>query len=131
VLKLSELVSAPRLLSVLRIVAAFIFFAHGTQKLLAFPAGPGAPTVDPASLLGLASIIEIAGGSLMVLGLFVRPVAFLLSGEMAVAYFIGHAPAGFWPILNRGELAVLFCFLWLYFSAAGGGPWSLDALRKP
>lgn len=121
---------APRLLSVLRIVAAVIFLAHGTQKLFAVPGAPGASPVPLASLIGAAGVIETVGGILMLLGLLTRPVAFVLSGEMAVAYFLTHAPQGFWPILNRGELAVLFCFLWLYFSAAGPGPWSLDALRK-
>jgi putative oxidoreductase len=81
-------------------------------------------------LLGLASGLEMLGGTLLLLGLFTKPVAFLLAGEMAVAYFTAHAPRGFWPLVNRGEPAVLFCFVWLYFAAAGGGPWSLDALRR-
>ena len=82
------------------------------------------------SLLGAASVIETFGGLLMLLGLFTQPVAFILAGEMAFAYFISHAPRGFWPLLNRGEPPVLFCFTWLYFAAAGAGPWSLDALRR-
>ncbi len=120
---------APRLRSVLRIVAAFLFVAHGTQKLFGFPAaGPNAP-VPLISLLGVAGTLETGGGTLLLLGLFTRPVAFLLAGEMAVAYFLRHAPHGFWPLLNRGELPVLFCFLYLYLAAAGGGPWSLEALQ--
>jgi putative oxidoreductase len=117
----------PYLRSVLRIVVAFLFIAHGTQKLLGVPGSR--PTVALISLLGLASLIETFGGALVFLGLFTRPVAFLLAGEMAVAYFTGHAPNGFWPLLNRGEPAVLFCFVWLYLAAAGPGPWSLDAIR--
>lgn len=129
-LKLLELVSAASLLSVLRIVAAFLFLAHGTQKLFAFPAARDASPVELATLMGAAAIIEAVGGVLMLIGLWTRPVAFVLSGEMAVAYFRSHAPQALWPILNRGELAVLFCFLWLYFAAAGPGPWSLDAFRR-
>jgi putative oxidoreductase len=122
---------APQLLSVLRIVAAFLFLQFGTAKLFGFPAPimPDGGTAPINSLAGIASALEAFGGPLMLVGLFTRPVAFLLSGEMAVAYFIGHAPQGFWTVLNQGTPAVLFCFLWLYFSAAGAGPWSLDALR--
>ena len=122
---------APRLLSVLRIVAAFLFMQFGTAKLFAFPAAimPGGGTAPLASLAGIASVLETFGGACMLFGLFTRPVAFLLSGEMAVAYFYGHAPNGFWPLLNQGFPAVIFCFTWLYFSAAGAGPWSLDARR--
>jgi putative oxidoreductase len=122
---------APQLRSVLRIVAAFLFIQFGTAKLLAFPAAimPGGGTVPIVSLLGLAAILESCGGLLLLVGLFTRPVAFVLSGEMAVAYLIGHAPHGFWPVLNQGHPAVLFCFVWLYLSAAGAGPWSLDAKR--
>ena len=119
---------APHLLSVLRIVAAFTFMAHGTQKLFGFPAaGPQFPML---SLLGAAGLIETFGGLLMLLGLFARPVAFILSGQMAAAYFLQHAPRGTWPLVNGGELAVLYCFLWLYFCAAGPGPWSVDGLRR-
>jgi putative oxidoreductase len=110
-------------------VVAFLFIAHGSQKLFGFPSAEPSAGVPLVSLLGLASLIEIVGGSLMFLGLFVHPVAFVLAGEMAVAYFMGHAPRGFWPLVNRGEPAVLFCFTWLYFAAAGAGPWSLDAVR--
>jgi putative oxidoreductase len=122
---------APYLLSILRIVAAFLFTQVGTAKLFAFPAAimPGGGTAPIASLVGIAGFLETFGGLLLIVGLFTRPVAFLLSGEMAVAYFIGHAPQGFWPVLNQGTDAVFFAFLWLYFSAAGAGPWSLDAKR--
>lgn len=116
------------LLSVLRIVAAFLFLAHGTQKLFNFPAAAQAMTFNLTSLLGVAGLIELAGGGLLLLGLLTRPVAFLAAGEMAYAYFHAHAPGGFWPINNHGELAVLFCFIWLYVAAAGPGPWSVDAM---
>ena len=120
----------PHVLSALRIAAALLFIAHGTAKLFGFP--PGAPRTPLVllSLLGAAGVIETIGGALMLVGLFTRPVAFVLSGEMAVAYFRQHAPGGTWPIVNGGELAVLFCFIWLLFVAAGPGPWSIDALRK-
>ena len=122
---------APYLLSVLRIVAAFLFMQFGTAKLLAFPAAimPGGGTAPVVSLVGLASILETFGGLLPLLGLFTRPVAFIVAGEMAIAYFLGHAPQGFWPVLNQGHPAIMFCFVWLYISAAGPGPWSLDAKR--
>lgn len=122
---------APRLLSVLRIVAAAMFILSGTMKLFAFPAGvpPDGGTVPLMSQAGLAGILETFGGALLLLGLFTRPVAFVLSGEMAVAYFQFAFPQGFWPILNGGVIPALYCFLWLYFSAAGAGPWSLDARR--
>lgn len=122
---------APQLMSVLRIVAAFMFIQPGTMKLFGWPmAMPGGSTVPLMSQMGVGSVLEIVGGSLLLLGLFTRPVAFILSGEMAVAYFQFHAPQSFWPIVNQGQPAVLYCFIWLYLSAAGGGPWSLDALRK-
>jgi putative oxidoreductase len=123
---------APYLLSLLRIVAAFTFMLFGTGKLLAFPAAimPEGGTAPLLSLAGIAGFLEAFVGLFVLLGLFTRPAAFLLSGEMAVAYFIGHAPQGFWPVLNQGTPAVLYCFLFLYFSSAGPGPWSLDALRK-
>ena len=120
---------SPYLLSVLRIVVAFTFISHGTQKLFAFPVLEPRNPVALSSLSGLAGVLELVGGLLLFLGLFTRPVAFLLSGEMAVAYFMAHAPRNFWPILNGGEVAVLFCFVWLFLAAAGPGPWSLDALR--
>jgi len=116
------------LLSVLRIVAGVLFIVHGTQKLFAWPIGlPGGP-VPLQSLAGAAGVIEAIGGAMLLVGLLTRPAAFILSGEMAVAYFMKHAPTSVWPIVNQGELAVLYCFLFLYFSAAGAGPWSLDAL---
>jgi putative oxidoreductase len=117
----------PYLQSALRIAAALIFIAHGTQKLFAFPGGS---RVAIGSRLGAAGVLEVVGGTLMLLGLFTRPVAFVLAGEMAVAYYTTHMPLGTWPILNGGELAVLFCFIWLFFCAAGPGTLSLDALRK-
>jgi len=122
---------APYLRSILRIVAAFLFMQVGTAKLIGFPAAilPGGGTAPIASLLGIAGVLETFGGSLLLVGLFTRPVAFILSGEMAVAYFHGHAPHGFWPVLNQGAPAVFYCFLFLYLSAAGAGPWSLDAMR--
>jgi putative oxidoreductase len=121
---------SPVLLSLLRIVTAFLFMQHGAQKLLGFP-GAGDHKVELMSLMGFAGCLELIGGGLLLVGLFTRPVAFVLSGEMAFAYFMVHAPQGFWPLLNQGDAAVLFCFVFLYLSAAGGGPWSLDrALRK-
>ena len=126
---------SPYLLSVLRIVAAVTFISHGTQKLFAFPVLEPRNPVPLLSMLGLASALEIVGGSLMLLGLFTRPVAFVLAGEMAFAYVMAHAPRSFWPLLNGGEVAVLFCMIWLYLAAAGAGRWSLDALwlsrRRP
>jgi putative oxidoreductase len=120
---------SPRLLSLLRIVAAFLFMAHGTQKLFGFPAPPG-HAIAAMSLSWWAGAIEVVGGALLLLGLFTRPVAFLCAGEMAIAYFKAHAPHGFWPLLNRGELATLYCFVFLYIAAAGPGPWSVDARGK-
>jgi putative oxidoreductase len=123
---------APYLLSLLRIVAAFLFVQYGSTKLLGRPAPvmPGGGTAPLASLPGFAGALELVGGALLLVGLFTRPVAFILAGEMAVAYFMGHAPQGFWPILNEGAPAILFCFLWLYISSAGPGPWSIDGLRR-
>jgi putative oxidoreductase len=124
---------APYLLSVLRIVTAFLFMQYGTTKVFAFPAAvmPGGGTAAVGSLAWVAGVLEAFGGLLLLLGLFTRPVAFVLSGEMAFAYFIGHAPEGLWPVLNQGAPAVFYCFLFLYLSAAGPGPWSLDArLRR-
>ena len=121
---------SPVLLSVLRIVTAFLYMQHGGMKLLGFP-GAGDHKVELMSLMGLAGCLELIGGGFILIGLFTRPVAFILAGEMAFAYFMVHAPQGFWPLLNQGESAVLFCFVFLYLSAAGGGPWSLDrAMRK-
>ena len=122
----------PHLQSVLRIAAAFMFMLAGTMKLFAFPAGipPNGGTVPLVSQIGIGAILEVFGGGLLLIGLFTRPVAFLLSGEMAVAYFQFHFPQGFWPVMNGGVAAALYCFVWLYFSAAGPGPWSLDARRR-
>jgi putative oxidoreductase len=110
---------------VLRVVAALLFVEHGLQKWLAFPAPRRSPTIL-WSLSGVAGLLELIGGLLLLLGLYTRPVAFVMSGLMAFAYFIAHAPRGFWPILNGGELAALYCFVFLYLAAAGGGPWSVD-----
>jgi putative oxidoreductase len=117
---------APRLLSILRILTAFLFLAHATQKLFGFPAGP---TAHVLSLLWVAGAIELVGGMLILVGLLTRPVALILAGEMAVAYFRVHNRANFWPLLNRGEVTVLYCFVFLYLAAACGGPWSIDRLR--
>jgi putative oxidoreductase len=116
---------SPRVLSILRIVTGFLFMAHGLQKILDFPS-PRATQTVLLSMSGVAGLMELFGGALLLIGLFTRPVSFLLSGEMAFAYFIGHAPQGFWPLLNRGELAALYSFVFLYFAVAGGGTWSLD-----
>lgn len=121
---------SPRLLSVLRIVAALLFLSHGTAKLFGFPHVAMFDGVTVASLFGIAGIIEIVGGLLLLVGLFTRPAAFILSGQMAVAYFMVHAPQGFFPLLNGGELAALYSFLFLYFALVGGGAWSLDKLRS-
>jgi putative oxidoreductase len=120
----------PRLLSALRIVAGFLFLFHGTQKLFAWPVDEPRDPAALASLMGVAGILEVFGGILLMLGLWTRPLTFLLAGEMAVAYFMVHAPRGPWPILNNGELAALYCFLFLYLAAVGPGPWSLDAMRQ-
>jgi putative oxidoreductase len=122
---------APYLLSVLRIVAAFMFIQTGTMKLFAFPVGmpPDGSTAKLFSQVGLGGVLEVFGGALLLVGLFTRPVAFILAGEMAVAYFQFQFPVSFWTVVNNGAVTVLYCFVWLYFSAAGGGPWSLDARR--
>ncbi|UVJ46297.1 DoxX family protein [Pseudomonas sp. LS1212] len=119
---------APRLLSVLRIVTAFLFLQHGTAKLLGFPHVAFFDELNLFSLIGFAGALELVGGLLLLFGLLTRPAAFILSGEMAFAYFIGHAPKGLFPILNNGEPAILFCFIFLYLVAAGGGAWSLDRM---
>jgi len=119
---------APRVLSVLRIVAALLFFEHGSAKLLGFPPSDMSPAV--MSLPWIAGVLELVGGALLVVGLFTRPVAFVLSGLMAVAYWIAHAPNSPYPLLNHGEAAILYCFIFLYLVFAGGGPWSLDALLR-
>lgn len=122
------LIWAPRMLGILRIVAALLFMAHGTQKILGFPPSQMNPAMF--SLPWIAGILELVGGALLIVGLFTRPVAFLLSGEMAVAYFMAHAPKSFFPALNGGDAAILFCFVFLYIAAAGPGPLSLDAQMR-
>jgi putative oxidoreductase len=121
---------APRVLGVLRIVTAFMYLLHGSVKLFGVPAIEGMGKVELMSIYGLAGVLEFVGGLLLLLGLFTRPVAFVLSGEMAFAYFMGHASQGLLPIQNHGELAVQWCFLFLYFWAAGPGAFSIDAARR-
>ncbi|KQT53343.1 DoxX family protein [Methylobacterium sp. Leaf456] len=118
---------APHMLSVLRIVSALIFMAHGTQKILGFPASAMNPAMF--SLSWIAGVLELVGGALLLIGLFSRPVAFILSGEMAFAYFLAHAPKSLYPALNGGDAAILYCFVFLYIVFAGPGPWSVDAQR--
>jgi putative oxidoreductase len=118
-----------QLLSLLRIMTGLLLLQHGTGKYLNFPAGP-MNNASPFTVSGAAGLLELVGGVLIVLGLFTRPVAFILSGMTAVAYFLAHAPQGLFPILNRGELAVLYSFVFLYLAAAGGGAWSLDRLWR-
>lgn len=119
----------PRILSLLRIVTAFLFMQHGGMKIFGYPAeAHGA--FELFSLIGLAGVLELFGGFLLLIGLFTRPIAFILSGQMAVAYFMAHAPQGFWPLNNGGELAAMFSFVFLYFVFAGGGAWSADCLCK-
>jgi putative oxidoreductase len=117
------------MLSVLRMVAAFTFMAHGAQKLFNFPPAPH-PMPHLPPLMLVAGVLECFGGLLLLLGLFTRPVAFVLAGEMATAYFMAHAPHGFWPMLNKGELAVLYCFVFLYIAVVGGGRWSVEQLWR-
>lgn len=120
---------SPRILSLLRIVSALLFMEHGLMKLFHFPiAQPGVPDPLPTMLIAAAGL-EIVLGALLALGLFTRIAAFIASGEMATAYFIGHLPSGFWPGVNGGSEAILYSFIFLYFVFAGGGAWSIDALR--
>ncbi len=121
---------APSLLSILRIMTGLLFLEHSLAKLIKFPPVPMFANLPLVSLEGLAGVIELVGSILLILGLFTRPVAFILSGEMAVAYFMAHAPRGFYPLLNFGEPAILFCFIFLYIAAAGPGPWSIDESGK-
>jgi putative oxidoreductase len=121
-------VFSPYMLSILRIMSGLIFMAHGTQKMLNFPRGQ--PAVDLTSLSGIAGFFELIGGALIAIGLLARPAAFLCSGVMAAAYFIAHAPRSVYPILNGGDAAILYCFVFLYIFFAGPGPWSVDAMRR-
>lgn len=117
-----------QILSLLRIMSGLLLLQHGTAKYLSFPPSKFAGA-SPMTMGGAAGVLELVGGILLVIGLFTRPVAFVLSGTMAVAYFYAHAPQGFYPLLNSGELAILYCFVFLYLAAAGGGAWSADAAR--
>lgn len=121
---------APRVLSLLRIMTGLLFLQYGIAKLFKWPPIPMFEKVELFSLYGLAGSLELVGGILLILGLFTRPVAFIVAGEMAFAYFMGHAPRGFMPILNNGGLAIMFCFVFLYLACAGGGPWSADAAMR-
>ena len=121
---------APRVLSILRIVVGLVLLQYGLAKLFGWPAVKMFQDLPWFSLFGVAGMFELVGGTLLILGLFTRPVAFILSGEMAAAYFIEHLPLSFFPILSEGDLAVSLCFTFLYLSFAGGGPWSLDAVLR-
>jgi putative oxidoreductase len=130
--KLENTVShiAPHILSIVRVVIALMFMEHGTSKLFGFPAPTAIP--DPLTLVWFAAIIEIVGGALLALGLWTRLAAFIMSGEMAIGYFMSHATRGFFPIANGGDAAALYCLIFLYFAFAGGGPWTIATLfRKP
>ncbi len=120
---------SPAVLSLLRIVAGLAFLEHGTSKLLGFPSVPRVPPLE--SLAGFGGILELVGGAMLVLGLFTRPVALLLSGEMAVAYWVAHFPRSPYPLLSGGDAAILYCFVFLYIVFAGPGPWSLDRRGRP
>ncbi|MDP3691337.1 DoxX family protein [Bradyrhizobium sp.] len=121
---------APRALSLLRIITGLLIIQHGMGKIIGFPVVPMYATVKPLSLIGAAGFLELIGGALLIIGLWTRPVAFVLAGLMAFAYFIGHFPKGFHPLINGGTLAALYCFTCLYLSTAGAGPWSVDASMK-
>ena len=120
---------APQVRSLLRIVTGLMFMQHGTQKIFGFPAEARGP-FEIASQMGIGGVLELVGGALIVLGLFTRPVAFLMSGMMAVAYFQFHAPSSPYPLVNQGELAALYCWVFLYLAFAGAGPWSLDGVMR-
>jgi len=121
---------APRFLSLFRIIAGLLFMEHGMAKLLGWPHQANFDHLNAFQLLWFAGIIEMVGGALLTLGLFTRVAAFVMSGEMAVAYFRSHAPRGFFPLLNGGDAAILYCFLFFYFFLVGAGPWSLDSIRR-
>ncbi len=129
---MSEILAAwtPRALSVLRIIAGLMIIEHGMAKLIGFPSVPAFAKLQPLSLLGAAGFIELVGGALVIIGLFTQPICFVIAGEMAVAYFMSHAPKSFYPLLNGGTLAIMYCFTFLYLSTAGAGPWSVDAVMK-
>ena len=120
----------PQVLGIFRIVTGLLLFQYGVAKHLKFPPGTPFEKVEPLSLFGVAGMFELVLGGLLILGLFTRPVAFILCGEMAFAYFMGHFPKNFIPLLSGGNLAIMFCFACLYFVCAGGGPWSLDAMMR-
>ena len=119
---------SPYWLSIVRIMTALLFLEHGTQKLFNFP--PAAEPMPMTVMTWVQGTMEVIGGLLLALGLFTRPVAFILSGNMAVAYFMAHAPQSFFPVINQGDAAILYCFIFLYFFFAGGGAWSVDAARS-
>jgi putative oxidoreductase len=122
----------PRMLSILRIIVGLLYMEHGLAKIAGFPLQPNHKAYALFTLVpGLQGLLELVGGLLLALGLYTRIVAFILAGNMAVAYFMAHAPRGFFPLLNGGELAIVYCFVFLYFWLAGGGEWSLDRLRAP
>lgn len=120
----------PRALSVLRIIMGLMIIQHGMAKILGFPAVASFANLSPFSLIGAAGLIELIGGALLIVGLLTRPVAFIISGEMAFAYFMAHEPKSFYPLINGGTLAIMFCFTCLFLSTAGAGPWSVDAAMK-
>ena len=120
----------PRALSVLRIIMGLMIIQHGMAKILGFPAVASFANLSPLSLIGVAGLIELIGGALLIVGFQTRLVAFIISGEMAFAYFMAHAPKAFYPLINGGTLAIMFCFTCLYLSTAGAGPWSVDAAMK-
>jgi putative oxidoreductase len=132
--EMDNTIATPRstfsVLSILRIYVGLSLLQHGTGKILGFPVVPNFANIQLSSLAGVGGMIELIGGILFTVGLFTRPVAFILCGFTAVAYFMVHAARGFYPVLNGGELAAVYCFVFLYFAFAGAGPWSLDALRK-
>lgn len=121
----------PPMLALLRVVTALLFIEHGTAKLFGFPADPQMAGIKLFSLMGVAGLLEVVGGALILIGLFTRPTAFVLAGFMAVAYFMAHAPQSFYPMLNMGDAAILYCFIFLYLMVAGPGSWSIDSLKSP